>query len=143
MMDMRAEDLIERLGLQPHPEGGWYRETWRAPSADGGRGAGTAIYYLLARGQRSHWHRVDASEIWLHHAGAALRLLTARDGVMRTRRLGTDWAAGELPQAVVAPGEWQAAEVDGDWVLVSCVVAPAFSFDGFEMAPPGWTPDGV
>ncbi len=137
---MQAFEVIERLALAPHPEGGWYRETWRASATDGGRGAGTSILFLLEAGQRSHWHRVDASEVWLHHAGGSLTLSTVTYGQVIARRLGPDFDAGDHLQLVVAPGEWQAAEAGDRWVLVACVVAPAFAFAGFEMAPPGWEP---
>ena len=141
-----ARDLIERLGLEPHPEGGWYAETWRAPSSDGGRASSTAIHFLLEAGQRSHWHRVDAAEIWLWHAGDSLDLATAvsDSGPIESVRLGPDLAGGEQVQHVVAPGEWQAAHPVADgihgYVLVSCVVAPGFDFAGFELAPAGWSP---
>jgi predicted cupin superfamily sugar epimerase len=133
--------LIERLGLAPHPEGGWYRETWRE---GGGRGHATAIYFLLESGQRSHWHRVDAAELWLFHAGTAADLLIAPDesGPVETIRIGSDILAGEHPQALVPAGWWQATETRGGWALVSCVVAPDFDFAGFELAPPGWSPAG-
>ena len=134
--------LIELLGLAPHPEGGWYRENWRDVAADGGRGAGTAIYFLLAAGERSHWHRVDAAEVWHHYAGAPLELAVAHGNDHDVTVLGPDVAAGETPQAVVEPRAWQAARSTGDWTLVGCTVAPAFDFDGFELAPSGWTPDG-
>jgi uncharacterized protein len=140
-VDAAVAELIERLGLQPHPEGGWYAETWRADAPPGERPTGTAIYYLLAAGQRSHWHRVDAAEIWHHYAGAPLRLrIQAGDAPTATVRLGPDVAAGERPQALVPPGAWQSAEPTGAWSLVGCTVSPAFSFDGFELAPPGWEP---
>lgn len=137
-----AAALIAALGLEPHPEGGHYRETYRHAPAEGGRGAVTAIYYLLRAGERSAWHRVtDAVEIWHHHAGAPLRLSVAEAGRETAEfRLGPDVAAGEHPQAVVPAGAWQAAESLGAWTLVGCTVAPAFLFDSFEMAPPGWTP---
>ena len=136
---MTAEEIVERLGLQPHPEGGFYRETFRAPGPDGGRGASTAIYYLLREGDVSAWHRVvDADEVWHHYAGASLELTLSADGrERRSVRLGTGLAAGERPQAVVPAGVWQAARPLGGWVLVGCTVAPAFEFAGFEMAPPG------
>lgn len=139
-----AERLIDLLGLQPHPEGGCYVETYRAP-ADGGRGAVTAIYFLLREGERSHWHTVDAVEIWLWHGGAPLELSVYEDGgAVERRRLGMDIAGGERPQAVVPVGAWQAARslADGPdgWSLVSCTVAPAFEFAGFRMAPDGWEP---
>jgi predicted cupin superfamily sugar epimerase len=135
-------DLIRTLDLRPHPEGGWYRETWRAEAADGERASATAILFLLEGRQRSHWHKVDATELWLFHAGSPLRLRTAATdaGPVRTLRLGPDIRAGEQPQARVAPGEWQAAEADRGWALVSCVVAPGFEFAGFALAPPGWEP---
>lgn len=138
-----AADMIARLGLLPHPEGGHYAEIYRAPGLDGGRGACTSIYYLLAAGQKSHWHRVDAVEVWNFHAGDPLRLRIAHDGQMREVILGTDVAAGQHPQAVVPAHAWQAAEPLGDWSLVGCVVAPAFEFAGFEMAPPGWSPKEI
>lgn len=139
---MNAAEIIQHLGLAPHPEGGWYRETWRAPAADGERAASTAIWFLLEAGQRSHWHRVDASEIWLWHAGASLTLHTAATdaGPVQTLRLGPALTQGESPQQVIAPGHWQAAEAGEDWTLVSCVVAPAFEFSRFELAPVGWQP---
>ena len=138
-----AAALIAALGLAPHPEGGWYRETWREPAADGDpRGHATAIYFLLEAGQRSHWHRVDAAELWLFHAGTAIDLLIAPgdDGPVETIRVGPDVIAGERPQALVPHGWWQAAEARDGWALVSCVVAPGFDFAGFELAPPGWSP---
>ena len=137
-----ARGLIERLGLKPHPEGGWYRETWRAEAADGERASGTAILFLLEAGKRSHWHKVDATELWLFHAGSALRLERAAGdvGPIRHARLGADVAAGEQPQLRVEAGEWQSAEADRGWALVSCVVSPGFEFDGFTLAPPSWAP---
>lgn len=137
-----ARAVIERLGLRPHPEGGWYRETWRAEAPAGQRASGTAIWFLLEAGQASHWHRVDATEIWLWHAGAPLRLRTAPSdaGPVRDVRLGGDVLAGAVPQHVIAPGHWQAALADEGWALVSCVVSPGFDFAGFTLAPPGWQP---
>lgn len=137
-----AAAVIAALGLQPHPEGGWYAETWRDAPADGSRGVGTAIYFLLEADQVSHWHRVDAVEIWHHHAGGPLDLRVAVDdaGPVETTRLGPDLAAGQRPQGLVPAGAWQAARpVDGP-VLVGCTVAPAFGFAGFELAPPEWEP---
>jgi len=139
-----AAAIIAALELKPHPEGGWYRETWRGPTPAGGeRGAGTAILFLLEGGQESHWHRVDATELWLFQAGAPLTLSTA-DGAGRVSpvRLGPDIAAGDRPQHVVEPNQWQAAKGGAGWGLVACVVVPAFEFRGFELAPPGWRPDG-
>jgi predicted cupin superfamily sugar epimerase len=136
-----VDDIIDLLGLRPHPEGGWYAESWRDDGGDGGRGAGSAIYYLLAAGQRSHWHRVDATEIWHHYAGAPLVLsVHVADTATRDIVLGDDLAAGQVPQAVVPTDAWQAAETSGPWTLVGCTVSPAFTFDGFELAPPGWSP---
>lgn len=140
-----ALEMIQILGLQPHPEGGWYRETWRAePAAPGGRGAGTAILYLLEAGQASHWHRIDATELWLFQAGAPLRLSTAagEDGKagLVEMQLGPDPTAGHAPQHVVRPLEWQTATACDGWSLAACVVVPAFDFAGFELAPPGWRP---
>lgn len=139
-MDGSARTVIEHLDLQPHPEGGWYRETVRADSADGGRGACTSILFLLEPGQKSHWHRVDAHEIWLHQAGSGLTLRTSDGAAVVEHRLGPDLLGGEILQAVVAPGEWQAAQAGDGWALVACVVAPAFDFAGFELAPPEWEP---
>jgi len=129
------------LGLRPHPEGGHYRETWRDAPEGGGRGVGTAILYLLAAGERSHWHRVDAAEGWHWHAGAALELGLSADGAhVETLRLGPDLGAGEGLFASVPAGCWQAARSLGAWTLVGCTVSPAFRFEGFELAPPGWAP---
>ncbi len=137
-----AHALIAALGLAPHPEGGWYRETWRAEVQDGARGAATAIHFLLEAGQRSHWHRVDATELWLFHAGSPLLLDMAAtaDRPIVAARLGADVLAGEVPQFVIPPGHWQAATADRGWALVSCIVSPAFEFAGFELAPPDWAP---
>jgi predicted cupin superfamily sugar epimerase len=136
-----AADIIARLALQPHPEGGHYRETFRDPRTDAnGRALSTAIYFLLARGERSHWHRIDAVEIWHYHAGHALTLRIADDNGQRSVRLGPDLAAGEVPQAVVPARAWQAAESGGDWTLVGCTVAPGFDFATFELAEKGWEP---
>ncbi|QNA83544.1 cupin domain-containing protein [Sphingomonas sp. So64.6b] len=131
--------LIERLALAPHPEGGWYRETMREAAPGGGRGLATAILYLLEKGERSHWHRVDAVELWLWHAGAPLTLLID-DGQHHEHLLGNNVLAGQTPQAVVPAGAWQSAEAQTGWALVSCVVTPAFEFSGFELAPAGWAP---
>lgn len=133
-------DIIAKLGLQPHPEGGHYRETFRDPREVGGRAASTAILFLLARGERSHWHRVDAVEIWHYHAGAPLALSIVDGSKEEIVRLGADVHAGEMPQAVVPARAWQAAESLGDWTLVGCTVAPGFDFNGFELAPPDWSP---
>jgi predicted cupin superfamily sugar epimerase len=137
-----AAAIIARLGLTPHPEGGWYRETWRAEAAPGARSAGTAILFLLEAGQRSHWHRVDAAETWLWHAGASLTLSMAPDdaGPITSVVLGPDVLADQTPQQVVPAHAWQAAVADQGWTLVSCVVAPGFDFAGFELAAPAWQP---
>jgi predicted cupin superfamily sugar epimerase len=136
-----AADIIARLELKPHPEGGHYRETFRDAGADAdGRALSTAIYFLLARGERSHWHRIDAVEIWHYYAGSALILQIADDRDQRSVRLGPDFTAGELPQAIVPAQAWQAAESTGDWTLVGCTVAPGFDFAKFELAPKGWAP---
>jgi predicted cupin superfamily sugar epimerase len=139
--DTGAAAVIERLGLLPHPEGGWYRETWRAPAPAGqARSAGTAILYLLEAGGRSHWHRIDATELWIFQAGQALTLSTAgADGEASSIRLGADLLAGDQPQAVVRPGEWQSATAGEGWALVACVVVPGFEFSGFELVPEGST----
>lgn len=126
--------------MQPHPEGGHYAETFRAAPGPDGRATSTAIYFLLRAGERSHWHRVDAAEIWLWHAGAPLTLDVADETGQRAVTLGADIAAGERPQAIVPPHAWQAARSNGAWTLVSCVVAPGFLFEKFELAPPDWSP---
>jgi uncharacterized protein len=138
---LTAADITARLDLKPHPEGGHYRETFRDARLDAnGRSASTAIYFLLAKGERSHWHRIDAVEVWHHYAGSALKLQIANSDGARTLRLGPDLAAGEVPQAIVPAQAWQAAESCGDWTLVGCTVAPGFDFATFELAPPGWSP---
>jgi predicted cupin superfamily sugar epimerase len=135
-----AADIVERLGMRPHPEGGWYVETFR-DAAGGPRGHSTAIYFLLERGQVSAWHRVrDAVEVWHFYAGAPLELTMAEPPGRTTHRLGVDLAVGERPQAVVPADVWQTARSLGDWTLVGCTVAPGFDFSAFELAPPGWEP---
>ncbi len=131
--------------MAPHPEGGFYAETFRSEAAEGSgpeaRAVVSVIYFLLEAEQRSHWHRVDAIEIWLWHAGSPLRLSVSSDGRhLETILLGSALASGERPQAVVPEAAWQSAESTGAWTLVSCIVAPAFSFEGFTLAPPGWSP---
>ncbi len=136
-----AAEIIARLQLAPHPEGGHFRETFRDSRCDAdGRSASTAIYFLLARGERSHWHRVDAAEVWHYYAGDTLTLQIADESGARTVRLGPDLAAGDTPQAIVPAHAWQAAESNGDWTLVGCTVAPGFEFAHFELAPRDWTP---
>lgn len=140
-MNETCQDIIRLLDLKPHPEGGHYRETWRGDAALGERAAGTAIYYLLGENEISHWHRIDADEIWLWHAGAALDLGLSRDGKhVDTHRLGENLGQGERPQVIVPRYCWQTARSLGSWTLVTCTVSPAFSFDGFELAPRGWRP---
>lgn len=139
--ELSAEEVVALLELEPHPEGGWYRETWRHLPAEGGRGAGSAIYYLLAAEQLSHWHRVDAAEVWHHYAGAALELSLSADGkLIERQRLGKNLMAGERPQLLVPQGAWQSARSLGAWTLVGCTVSSAFQFEGFELAPPDWSP---
>lgn len=133
-----AGDIIDRLQLQPHPEGGHYRQTWVAQGE--GRAAGTCIYFLLAQGERSHWHRVDAAEIWHYYAGAPLILSISEtdDGPAVDHRLGPDLFHREIPQIIVPAHHWQAARTTGHWTLVGCTVSPGFQFDGFELAPAGF-----
>jgi uncharacterized protein len=141
--EMTADDVIRLLGLQPHPEGGQFRETFRdAAAIQSGRAASTAIYFLLRAGEISRWHRVDAAEVWHWYAGAPLLLAIAENEQRREVRLGCDLAAGERPQAVVPAHAWQQAQSLGAWTLVGCTVAPGFEFAGFEMAPAGWEPAG-
>ena len=136
-----AKEIIDKLKLQPHPEGGWYRETWRAAAKDGERAAGTAIFYLLEADQRSHWHRVDAAEIWHYYAGAPLRLSISEDGeTVNEALLGGDIMREETPQAIVPPNAWQSAASAGAWTLVGCTVSPGFEFDKFELAAKDWAP---
>jgi len=137
-----ASDIIASLDLKPHPEGGHYRETFRDPAVDAdGRSRSTAIYFLLARGERSHWHRIDAVEVWHYYAGDALTLQIADDDGTHSITLGPGLAAGEAPQAIVPAYAWQAAESAGDWTLVGCTVAPGFDFATFELAPKHWAPE--
>ena len=151
---LSASEVIRLLDLKPHPEGGHFRETFRdtpppyppplaGEGREGGdRAASTAIYFLLARGERSHWHRTDAAEVWNWYAGAPLRLDIALETKARERvTLGSDLAAGERPQAVVPAHAWQAAETLGEWTLAGCTVAPGFEFAQFELAPKGWEPE--
>jgi predicted cupin superfamily sugar epimerase len=140
-MHPTAADIIARLALKPHPEGGHFRETFRDARLDAnGRSVSTAIYFLLARGERSHWHRIDAVEVWHFYAGSPLALQIADGDAARTIRLGPDLAAGEVPQAVVPAQAWQSAESSGGWTLVGCTVAPGFDFAKFELAPKDWAP---
>ncbi len=135
---MTADDIVRQLRLEPHPEGGWYRQTWVADN--GPRPSGTCIYFLLKAGEVSHWHRVDAAEIWLFHVGAPLELRIAETdaGPAKAHLLGTDLGSGAMPQIIVPAHHWQSAASLGDWTLVSCTVSPGFQFDGFELAPAGF-----
>jgi hypothetical protein len=135
-----AAEMIARLTLTPHPEGGHYRETFRDTHLIAGRPASTAILFLLARGERSHWHRIDAVEVWHYYAGAPLELEIVVGTTEQIVRLGADIHAAEIPQASVPARAWQAAQSLGDWTLVGCTVAPGFVFDTFELAPKGWSP---
>lgn len=142
-----ARRVVEHLGLAPHPEGGWFRRTWTSPEllatdAPSPRAAGSSILYLLEADEVSHWHRIDASESWQHAAGAPLRLSTwlAGESAVSHETLGPDLFDGQVPQHVVDPDRWQSARSTGAWSLVVCVVVPAFEPDGFELAPPGWSP---
>jgi predicted cupin superfamily sugar epimerase len=135
-----ADQIIAKLGLHPHPEGGWYRQTWVGPELHTGtdtRASGTAILFLLKAGERSHWHRVDADEIWIWNAGAPL-MLSLGETLARDIRMGPDVLGGDVVQAVVPAGHWQAARSLGDWSLVTCTVSPGFRFEGFELADPGF-----
>jgi hypothetical protein len=137
---MTADALIAALDLRPHPEGGYYRETWRAEAGPGQRPTGTAILFLLKAGEVSHWHRVDATEIWLYHAGAPLilRMATHEAGPAEAHVLGPDVLSGQSPQLIVPPDAWQSAASSGAYTLVSCTVSPGFRFEGFTLAPPGF-----
>lgn len=137
---MTAAEIISRLNLAPHPEGGHYRQTWIANAPKGTRPAGTAIYFLLAKGENSHWHKVDATEIWHYYAGAPLilSLSETQNGPKQDLVLGPDLAKGQAPQHIVPEHHWQAAATTGDWTLVGCTVSPAFQFEGFTLAAPGF-----
>ena len=139
---LTADDIIRLLDLKPHPEGGYFRETFRdTRQVEGNRVASTVIYFLLARGQRSHWHRVDAVEVWHWYAGAPLELEVAQsEGRIERCTLGSDLASGQRPQAIVPAHAWQEAQTLGEWTLCGCTVAPGFDFGGFELAPAGWRP---
>ena len=138
---LSARDVIRVLDLAPHPEGGWYRETFRDPAGPDGRGASSAIYFLLDVGEVSNWHRVDAAEAWHHYAGAPLVITLSPNGHdAEAHWLGPDLLAGQRPQLVVPAGCWQTATSLGAWTLVGCTVAPGFRFQGFELAPPDWRP---
>lgn len=141
---MDAERIIELLQLAPHPEGGYFRETFRDTRTCDGRACSTAIYFLLKKGQVSHWHRVDATEIWHWYAGAPLQLSIAPEaGPATIIRLGSSLFTGERPQAVVPASHWQSAKSLGEWTLVGCTVAPGFEFSGFELAAPEFRPENA
>ena len=135
---MTADEIIAHLNLEPHPEGGFYRQTWIDNAPEGTRPAGTAIFFLLKAGESSHWHKVDAPEIWHYYAGAPLILSQSKTetGPKQDQILGPDLAKGEIPQLIVPKNHWQAAATTGDWTLVGCTVSPAFRFSGFTLAPP-------
>ena len=137
---MTADEIISALRLAPHPEGGWYRETWAAEEKVGKRAAGTCIYFLLKEGERSHWHRVDAAEIWHFYLGAplTLRIAETEAGPAKTCKLGPSIADGAFPQFIVPANAWQSAETTGAFTLIGCTVSPGFQFSGFELAPPGF-----
>jgi len=137
---MTADDIIRLLKLEPHPEGGFYRETFRDHGEPGERPPSTAIYYLLRKGERSHWHRIDAAEVWHWYAGDALELSLSDGRRIETHLLGALLDKGEHPQIVVPKSVWQSARSLGRYSLMGCTVAPAFTFEGFEMAPPDWAP---
>ena len=137
---MNAAEVVGMLGMARHPEGGWFVETFRDVADDKGRSFGTAIYYLLEAGQRSHWHKVDAAEIWHFYAGAPLALSISDGKSVEHHVLGNALGMGERPQVIVPADAWQSAQSTGAWTLVGCTVAPGFEFSGFEMAPPGWQP---
>jgi predicted cupin superfamily sugar epimerase len=142
IVDLSAAEIIRLLDLQPHPEGGHFRETFRDPRRDSrGRAVSTLIYFLLRASEASRWHRVDAAEVWHYYAGAALELRMSQGGKdISVHRLGADLIAGEHPQYVVPAHYWQSARSLGRWTLVGCTVAPGFEFSGFELAPPHWSP---
>lgn len=140
MSKLAARDVIETLGMQRHPEGGWYVQTFEDAEQADGRARSTAIYYLLEAGEASHWHRVDAVEVWHWYAGAPLRLRLSDGKHVDDHLLGSDLAAGQRPQVIVPRSAWQAAVSTGEWTLVGCTVAPGFQFSGFELAEADWAP---
>ncbi len=138
-----ADQIISLLDLKPHPEGGYFRETFGDTNDKNHRAHSTAIYFLLKAGEVSHWHRVDAAEVWHWYAGAPLKLQQAEDNApIKTEILGNDLFKNQKPQIVVPAHSWQSARSLGDYTLVGCTVAPGFTFDGFELAPEGWEPAG-
>jgi uncharacterized protein len=141
MSELTAKDVIATLRMERHPEGGWYVETFQDEANEEGRPQSSAIYYLLEAGDVSHWHRVDAVEIWHFYAGAALNLRVSDGELVTEHRLGSHIAKGDRPQVVVPRNAWQFAESTGTWTLVGCTVAPGFRFSGFELAAPDWAPN--
>lgn len=139
---MTAEEIIALLGMERHPEGGWYVQTFKDAEMVDGRARSTAIYFLLEEGDRSHWHKVDAVEVWHWHAGAPLKLSISDGATVIEHVLGNDLLVGQRPQGIVPMHAWQAAESLGDWTLVGCTVAPGFEFSGFELAEKNWKPSG-
>ncbi|MCP5088987.1 MAG: cupin domain-containing protein [Rhodobacteraceae bacterium] len=137
---MTPHEIIKQLNLQAHPEGGWFTETWRDGSLP--RATGTAIYFLLEKDQTSHWHKVDATEIWHWYAGHPMELRIHENGATRTELLGPDLCTGQRPQVIVPTHAWQSSVPIGGWVLVGCTVSPGFEFSGFKLAPPDWKPMG-
>jgi predicted cupin superfamily sugar epimerase len=137
---MNAGDVIRLLGLKPHPEGGYFRETFRDATDSDGRSRSTAIYYLLKAGEVSRWHRIDAVEVWHWYAGAPLELKIHDGSRLQTFTLGSDLMKGLVPQAIVPTRHWQSAQSLGTYTLIGCTVAPGFEFSGFELAPAGWEP---
>ena len=137
---MTADEIIATLGLAPHPEGGWYVQTFVDGAGEDGRARSTAIYFLLKAGEVSHWHRVDAVEIWHWHAGSPIELQISGAKGIAAHVLGSDLLSGQRPQVMVPAHAWQSARSLGDWTLVGCTVAPGFRFEGFELAPPDWHP---
>ena len=140
-MSNTADDLIRALNLRPHPEGGHYREVFRDVRGSDNRARSTAIYFLLRANEVSHWHRIDACEIWHWYAGSPLALSIAPvRGAATVHTLGNDIAAGQRPQIVVPERAWQKAATRGLYTLAGCTVAPGFDFDKFELAPDGFEP---
>ncbi|MGV3574695.1 MAG: cupin domain-containing protein [Devosia sp.] len=140
MNRLAAKDVIYTLGMQQHPEGGWYAETFVDVEGEAGRAHSTAIYYLLEAGDQSHWHRVDAVEVWHYYAGAPIELNLSEGTSVDRHVLGSDLSGGQRPQVVVPKNVWQSAKSLGEWTLVGCTVAPGFRFSGFEMAAKDWAP---
>ena len=139
--DLTGDDIIRVLGLEPHVEGGHFREIYRDVPADGSRGVVTSAYFLYRAGERSKWNRVDAAQVWCYHSGSPLEVTTWSDGrSVEKYRLGSDLLGGETPQLTVPADVWQAAETLGNWSLVGCIVSPAFQYAGYELAPDGWSP---